>query len=59
MESVLLALILVVTTATLLIGLYLVRKARWIIARLNRLGMQSDHHFKHFFRQIQILARID
>lgn len=58
MTNVLLTATLAVSTAALLVLFYLVRKARWIIGRLNRLGMQNQHHFKHLFRDVQILAAL-
>jgi predicted O-methyltransferase YrrM len=46
---------LAVSSSTLLLNLYLIRKARWTISALDRFGMRSSRNFRHLFRHIQII----
>lgn len=54
-DTYLLTAILAPSLAIILINLYQVRKLRWIIQRLDRLGLRSSGNIHHLFRHIQIL----
>src|SRR5262245_47643587 len=54
-DSYLLVAILALSSASILLSLYQIRKLRWIIQRLDRLGLRSSRNIHHLFRHIQIL----
>ena len=49
MESYLAVAMLVVAFASLLIMVYLVGKAKWIIRQIDRLNRRNDSQFRHLF----------
>jgi predicted O-methyltransferase YrrM len=46
---------LVVASGSLLLNIYLIGKAKWMIASIERLGRRNDHSIRHLFRHLQIL----
>lgn len=49
---------LVAVLLALAVLVYLVGKSKWIIQAIERLNRRNDGHFRHLFRQVQILSAL-